>query len=620
MERITGEAGIPNGLSAERAARMLAASADASGGPVRAARFVEVSGSVPPRDTLAGAAAGLLPDGESFALLAEAGIPVARHALVDSADAALAFARAGDGPIVLKRTGVAHKTEADALRLSLTGDEGIRQAFTDLGGGPGAPLLAQEMVGGGIELLLGGSGTRASEPMVAVGVGGVMTEVLADVTWGAAPLDGATAAQMVRRLRSQALLEGFRGFPPVDVDAVAGAVVALARILAEHPRIAEVDINPIIAKDATCRRWMPSSASLRRTHEPDRARLPATAPRRGAEDRAVHRLRPPAQARARTWLRWTIGSSACTTAPSTPATVSMPCPRMNPLELAPDARADAPIGTVIAAYKSGALRDEDRKGVQNGGAITALLAWAVDAGKVTGALVAGGTMLEPEAKVARTGDEVRAAAGTKYGMVPLLSALHRLEDTGSMATVAPSLPGPGHGSDRVEGRAQPGSAPGGGGHVVHLGPGRPGVAPGIRKISGNREVTRLDVTPPPDAVLEIGFDKGEAHGMPLPEARKMIREACKTCDDMTAEASDIAIGTFEADPRYNLVLVRTERGRALWQSAVDAGVVSAELIAPSQLAGLEGASLGKRKRARDNARAMYAEGLHVPYFAEASDV
>jgi len=84
-------------------------------------------------------------------------------------------------------------------------------------------------------------------PVAAVGIGGTTAELLADITLGLAPVDVERAKVMLERLRHAPLLQGFRGSVPVDLDAVASTLAAISRAAVEHPEIAELEVNPVLA-------------------------------------------------------------------------------------------------------------------------------------------------------------------------------------------------------------------------------------------------------------------------------------------------------------------------------------------------------------------------------------
>jgi len=99
----------------------------------------------------------------------------------------------------------------------------------------------------GVELIVGVRIDQRFGPVAMVGVGGVLTEVLDDVATSLAPVTADRATDLLRSLRSAALLHGVRGRPAVDLPAVAEAVAAITRFACAHPELADVEVNPLLA-------------------------------------------------------------------------------------------------------------------------------------------------------------------------------------------------------------------------------------------------------------------------------------------------------------------------------------------------------------------------------------
>ncbi len=190
----------------------------------------------------------------SLARLAAAGVPVLTPARVADPEAAVDAARALGYPIVLKldATGLAHKSDVGGVRTALADDSAVRDAaagLLDLPLPPGAArrgLLVSRQLDG-IELILGGRRDPSFGPLVLVGIGGILAEVLDDVSIRLAPVGRAEAETMLDELRGEAVLAGVRGRPGIDRDAVLDAIVALGRLLVDDPTVIEVDANPVIS-------------------------------------------------------------------------------------------------------------------------------------------------------------------------------------------------------------------------------------------------------------------------------------------------------------------------------------------------------------------------------------
>jgi acyl-CoA synthetase (NDP forming) len=195
-----------------------------------------------------------LPELESLAWLAAAGLPVIRVERAATAGAAVAAADAIGYPVVLKvdAVGLAHKTDVGAVRVGLR-DAGEVQKAADA-------LLALELpVGGtcrglvvapqleGRELILGARRDPSFGPIVLVGLGGILAEAIDDVAIRLAPVSPTDAEAMLDGLRGRRLLDPLRGQSGIDRAAVVDAIVRLGRLILESPGVVEIDINPLIS-------------------------------------------------------------------------------------------------------------------------------------------------------------------------------------------------------------------------------------------------------------------------------------------------------------------------------------------------------------------------------------
>lgn len=195
---------------------------------------------------------GVLDEALSKTLLAEMGILAVEEAVATSLAEARSAAERFGWPVVLKglRPGTVHKTEAGLVRMGVDSGAALNSAFSELlEAAQGGGVLVQRQVPAGLELIAGLVRDPQFGPCVMVGMGGVLAEVLEDTAFGMAPLTKADALALIGRLRSQRLLDGFRGAPPVDREALAEILVRLGHLGAAAERVREVDINPLIVVD-----------------------------------------------------------------------------------------------------------------------------------------------------------------------------------------------------------------------------------------------------------------------------------------------------------------------------------------------------------------------------------
>jgi succinyl-CoA synthetase beta subunit len=194
-----------------------------------------------------------LSEADSAQLVARHGVPVAESRRVGSPDEAVVAAEQVGYPVVVKLHGsrIAHKTERNLVRVGLTRPEAVRDASVALltAAGPGdgdVDLLVARMVKGARELIAGLHTDPQFGRCVMVGIGGVLTEALADVAFRLAPIDDVDATDMLDELRSQAVLGPLRGEPAVDRVALVDLLLALSRLSESEPDVVSIDLNPIV--------------------------------------------------------------------------------------------------------------------------------------------------------------------------------------------------------------------------------------------------------------------------------------------------------------------------------------------------------------------------------------
>jgi len=202
-----------------------------------------------------------LPEYAAKRMLSDYGIAVTREELATTADEAAHIAGTIGFPVALKiqASGIPHKTEAGGVRIGIASAEEARAGFSAIvvnakAYAPQAVLdgvLVQQMVTGATELIVGVNNDARFGPAVMVGFGGVFAEVMRDVAFRLAPITLSEAQEMVRELRAFAILDGARGRPKADIDALAEALTRVSAMAVDlKDQMAELDINPLFVLPA----------------------------------------------------------------------------------------------------------------------------------------------------------------------------------------------------------------------------------------------------------------------------------------------------------------------------------------------------------------------------------
>jgi acetyltransferase len=236
----------------------------------RRARQSAVSGRRSPADAAqaarrilveAGSRGKSLSETESKRILDCYGIHVPREIVAGDPDAAAEAARTIGGPVALKIVSpdILHKTEAGGVRLGLSSMDDVRAAAQEILASASryAPqarldgISVQEMAPSGVEIGLGVKNDRQFGPLVAVGLGGIMVELLGDTAVRLAPVTDAAARDMLTSLKGYPLLTGYRGKPGVDVDGLVDAICRLSELAHDLADVIDqIDVNPVIAGGA----------------------------------------------------------------------------------------------------------------------------------------------------------------------------------------------------------------------------------------------------------------------------------------------------------------------------------------------------------------------------------
>ena len=194
--------------------------------------------------------AGTLDEDAAKSLVETFGIRTPRRIVcADRPAVRAAFAKLG-APAVVKvlDAAITHKTEVGGVHVNLRDNAALNAALDAIDRIPGRHrYLVEEQAKPGVELIVGGLNDPSYGPSVLVGLGGIAAEALGDVAMRLAPLSAAEAEDMLDDLRGKKLLDGFRGAPAANRAALVQAIVAVGRLMAAHPEIRELDLNPVRA-------------------------------------------------------------------------------------------------------------------------------------------------------------------------------------------------------------------------------------------------------------------------------------------------------------------------------------------------------------------------------------
>lgn len=196
-------------------------------------------------------------DAEARGILQAYGLRIPRSEVAETPEQAIEIASELGYPVVLKIASpdILHKTDVGGVKVGLSNAEDVRDAFELMMYRaqryvPEARLwgcLVQEMVpSGGIEVLVGMNRDPQFGPLVTFGLGGIYVEALKDVTFRVAPFSREEAHEMLEEIRARALLDGVRGKPPADKEAIIDTLLRIGQLVLDFPEIVELDINPLM--------------------------------------------------------------------------------------------------------------------------------------------------------------------------------------------------------------------------------------------------------------------------------------------------------------------------------------------------------------------------------------
>ncbi len=194
---------------------------------------------------------------EARHLLRDYQLPVADFILATDVDAAVSAAREFSRPVAMKIVSpeILHKTEAGGVRLNVDGEADVRRAFAEIlenarrykAGADVRGILVSPMMPKGLEIIVGVTHDDQFGPVIMFGLGGIMVDVLKDVAFRVLPLTEHDARGMLADIKATPILDGVRGTPPVDREALTRLLLRVSSLVVECPQIRELDLNPVFA-------------------------------------------------------------------------------------------------------------------------------------------------------------------------------------------------------------------------------------------------------------------------------------------------------------------------------------------------------------------------------------
>jgi acyl-CoA synthetase (NDP forming) len=199
----------------------------------------------------------LLTEVESKELLKQWGIPVVETRLARSKKEAVSIGKEMGFPVVLKinSADIVHKSDAGGVKLGLANATQVGRVYTEITSSikekyPQAEIQGvsvQKMAPDGIEVIIGMSKDAQFGPVLMFGLGGVLVEVLKDVSFRIVPVTRNDAAGMIKEIKGYPILQGYRGKEPVSISALEELIVKISQFVEQTPQIKELDLNPIFA-------------------------------------------------------------------------------------------------------------------------------------------------------------------------------------------------------------------------------------------------------------------------------------------------------------------------------------------------------------------------------------
>jgi acetate---CoA ligase (ADP-forming) subunit beta len=198
----------------------------------------------------------LLTEVEAKDLLRKAGIPIIETRLAKTKKEAVSISQELGFPVAMKIVSldIVHKSDVGGVKLNLVNPTQVGKAYQEMMAAirskmPTAKIdgvSIQKMARPGVELIIGMNKDSQFGPVIMFGLGGIFVEVLKDVSFRIIPLEKRDAAEMINEIKGKALLYGFRGQEPVNIQAIEDTILKVSEFIDKNPQVKELDLNPLI--------------------------------------------------------------------------------------------------------------------------------------------------------------------------------------------------------------------------------------------------------------------------------------------------------------------------------------------------------------------------------------
>ncbi len=193
----------------------------------------------------------VLTEFESKNLLKEIGIPIPEQELATTKEETIAIAKKIGFPVVLKLMAedIVHKSDTGAVKLNINNEVEVASSYDDLMNIPSQSeksISVQKMADEPItELIIGMTTDAQFGPALMFGIGGILVELLEDVSFRIAPITEYDAREQIHEIKGFPILDGYRGKPKADLDAIVNTLLKISDLVIKHEEIYEMDLNPV---------------------------------------------------------------------------------------------------------------------------------------------------------------------------------------------------------------------------------------------------------------------------------------------------------------------------------------------------------------------------------------